>query len=126
MPFAATLVDGTPFEIDLNTLPPNPGDDFVDFNAILTVTLISLPGDYNNDGVVDAADYAVWRDHVGEPAGTLVNDINGGPIGDGQYQVWADNYGATIAAASQAIPEPATRGALALGLLVAVRSWRRS
>ena len=25
----------------------------------------ALPGDYNNDGTVDAADYVVWRDTLG-------------------------------------------------------------
>jgi hypothetical protein len=27
----------------------------------------ALPGDYNQNGVVDAADYTVWRDHYGTP-----------------------------------------------------------
>ena len=26
---------------------------------------ITLPGDYNADGIVDAADYTVWRDNLG-------------------------------------------------------------
>ncbi|CAN0351322.1 unnamed protein product, partial [Ectocarpus sp. 4 AP-2014] len=41
-----------------------------------------LPGDFNLDGVVDAADYTVWRDGLGatyEPA---------------DYDIWSDNYGA--------------------------------
>ena len=33
----------------------------------------SLIGDYNNNGFVDAADYTVWRDKLGSPAGSLVN-----------------------------------------------------
>jgi hypothetical protein len=69
--------------------------------------LNSLPGDYNGDGTVDAADYVVWRK----------NNINGGS----GYNTWRANFGATAAGAAAvarstsaaAVPEPAT-GALAL------------
>ena len=30
-----------------------------------TVIYVGVPGDFNADGVVDAADYTVWRDHLG-------------------------------------------------------------
>lgn len=69
----------------------------------------TLPADYNNDGRVDAADYTVWRNGVGRPAGWLSNDIDGGPIGEAQYQTWVANYGKTIqlaATPSAAVPEP--------------------
>ena len=38
-----------------------------------------LLGDYNNDGVVDAADYTVYRDNLGAPGDTLPNhnDLGG-------------------------------------------------
>ena len=42
-------------------------------------------GDYNDDGVVNAADYAVWLAHLGASAGTLPNDVDGGVIGQAQY-----------------------------------------
>ena len=32
---------------------------------------VNMPGDYNNDGFVDAADYTVWRDSLGQSATTL-------------------------------------------------------
>src|SRR4029077_666443 len=31
----------------------------------MTAAVGGLPGDFNNDGIVDAADYTVWRDHLG-------------------------------------------------------------
>lgn len=81
-----------------------------------------LPGDYNNDGLVDASDYAVWRENLGAPAGSLPNDIDGGVIGSDQYDTWKSNYGAmtSTASAQHAAPEPdaisiALFAALALG-----------
>lgn len=43
----------------------------------------AAPGDYNNDGVTDAADYTVWRD------GNSPDSTQAG------YELWRDNYGAT-------------------------------
>ena len=37
----------------------------------------TLPGDYNGDGVVDAADYTVWRDNLGRAGMGLAADGNG-------------------------------------------------
>ena len=69
-----------------------------------------LPGDYNNNGTVDAADYTVWRNNVGQTAGTLRNDTVGGPIGRGQYDLWKANYGTTAggAGARVSVPEPSS------------------
>lgn len=79
--------------------------------GILNVTeqvLTAIPGDYNNDGIVNAADYTVYRDKVGQPGGTLVNDPAGGVVGAAQYTQWANNYGATAppASLSLSVPEP--------------------
>jgi hypothetical protein len=49
-----------------------------------TITLPGIPGDYNNNGVVDAADYVAWRNNQGT-ANTLPNDPLGGTIGAAQY-----------------------------------------
>jgi len=71
-----------------------------------TGTAVS-PGDYNLDGIVDAADYVVWRKTNGSnPAG---------------YQTWRTNFGepsgggSFAAAANSTVPEPA-----ALTILFAV------
>ena len=71
-----------------------------------------LPGDYNDDGIVDAADYTVWRNNLGAPAGTLANDIDGGTIGTAQYQTWKSFFGASTVNATLlsavAVPEPSS------------------
>jgi len=73
--------------------------------------LTALPGDYNEDGVVDAADYTVWRNNLGAAAGTLPNDLDGGAIGQAQYDTWKANFGTTAGSgsglsANHAAPEP--------------------
>lgn len=82
-----------------------------------------LAGDYNDDGMVDAADYTLWRDSVGLPAGTLPNDPNadgGGTIGSDQYATWRTNYGLSAedaALSSSAVPAPSALVALCVGVL---------
>ncbi len=85
---------------------------------------VFLDGDYNRDGVVDTADYTVWRDHLGAPAGTLPNDPQSGTIGNDQYVTWRDNYGATLTASAAAqnapVPEPAAWILVGLGFVFAL------
>ncbi|QDV79216.1 M14 family zinc carboxypeptidase [Botrimarina mediterranea] len=77
-----------------------------------------LAGDFNYDGVVDAADYTVWRDAEGATGPGLVADANGDQVVDAlDYAVWQDNYGATLAGAAGAVPEPA---AVVVALLAVV------
>jgi hypothetical protein len=64
-----------------------------------------LPGDYNFDGVVDAADYTVWRDSSG--SGVAVSGSGADGNGDGvvdelDYGVWRTNYGTTLPVAGGA------------------------
>jgi hypothetical protein len=64
-----------------------------------------VTGDYNNNGVVDAADYVLWRN-----GGPLMNDPTPG-IQPGDYNVWRTNFGRTATpgiAAATAVPEPST------------------
>jgi hypothetical protein len=73
-----------------------------------------LVGDYNKDGVVDAGDYTVWRDSVGQSAIGLAADGSGnGTVDQSDYDKWQSNFGATAsgsaaAANSGAVPEPGT------------------
>ena len=79
-----------------------------------------VPGDYNNDGAVNAADYTVYRDNLGLSAAARSNrnPANTGVVNAGDYTFWKNNYGSTSAASSFAssIPEP-TGALLAASLL---------
>jgi arylsulfatase A-like enzyme len=58
-----------------------------------------IPGDFNVDGTVDAADYVLWRFEVSQtPVAQLTADSNGdGIVDDSDYQVWRRNFGRTSA-----------------------------
>jgi predicted carbohydrate-binding protein with CBM5 and CBM33 domain len=83
-----------------------------------------IAGDYDADGVVDASDYTVWRDHVGAAAGSLPNDVDGGVIGTKQYARWKANFGMAGGAGSvSAVPEAGTFVLVLVGVITSV-SWR--
>ncbi|HEX4414978.1 MAG TPA: SGNH/GDSL hydrolase family protein, partial [Lacipirellulaceae bacterium] len=76
--------------------------------------LFRLPGDFNGDGVVDGADYIVWRE--GQSPSHIPDD----------YNVWRSHFGQTAGNVAGAedfadVPEP-TSGVLISLFLVFVRS----
>ncbi|WP_442484981.1 hypothetical protein [Aeoliella sp. SH292] len=99
--------------------------------AVIDITPQGVDGDYNNDGTVNLADYTVWRDRLGSPAGSLENDPHTTVIGAAQYNTWRSNFGLSMPSsslASQTVPEPSTLLlAVATVLLVASQhgSYRR-
>jgi hypothetical protein len=89
--------------------------------SVTTLVLIStsMPGDYNDDGRVDVADYVTWRNNTGAPAGTLPNDPTGMDIGPAQYNLWVTNYGPGSGNDfATAVPEPATILLVAIAFVV--------
>ena len=58
-----------------------------------------LAGDFNLNGIVDAADYVVWRKNVGRTMSALRSE--GDATGDGavdsaDYVIWKQNFGRTL------------------------------
>jgi hypothetical protein len=94
---------------------PQPGY----YDDISISSVAPLAGDYNNNGVVDAADYIMWRKTDGTPAG---------------YNLWRSHFGQstfTGAATSSArlapagVPEPTSALLLVLGAAACfIRSGR--
>ncbi len=87
----------------------------------------SLDGDYNSDGTVDAADYTVWRNSVGQSGAGLAADGNrDGTVNFADYNFWKANFGNAAGTASFvaiSVPEPTCAVLLILGqTLFAV--WR--
>jgi hypothetical protein len=74
----------------------------------LNTESVGLPGDFNNDGKVDAGDYATWRKNAVANA-TLPND-NGVGNQASRFSLWRANFGnppgAGSSLSSAAVPEP--------------------
>ena len=78
----------------------------------------TLLGDYNRNGTVDAADYAVWRDGLR----TVYNQAD--------YQIWKTHFGeirggGSSAIANAAVPEPSSLVICSAGLICAAAIRRR-
>ena len=115
---------------DLGALGGLTGNDNFEFSIIVAgaVTL----GDFNGDGVVDAADYPVWRDNLGSTDESLINDagLSDGVIDGEDYAVWRSNFGATSAGGSLAggdanVPEPQSLILILGGVAAAALVHRR-
>ena len=77
--------------------------------------LPAVNGDFNNNGVVDAADYVLWRN-----GGPLQNDPTAG-VQPEDYNTWRTNFGRTPgggAAAASGVPEAATLLSAAVAVLL--------
>jgi hypothetical protein len=129
------LADGSPFEFQLNTTDQL-GADFFDLGTQLTITFVAgIPGDFNVDGVVNAADYTVWRNNVGTIVAVRGNDGDGnydGRVTPADYYVWKKHFG-NVAGGLGAnfderfpanVPEPGTLALLALAGVLASARWR--
>jgi hypothetical protein len=110
------------------------GSDHLPIVADYIVVPAHIPGDFNINGVVDAADYTIWSDTQGQTGSNLAADATGpGGVPDGvvdqlDYQLWVDHFGQTSgsgAASGSAVPEP-TSFALAAAAGVALFTMRRT
>ena len=98
-------------------------------DVTLEVVAAALPGDYNSDGVVNVADYTLWRDLLGAVGVALAADGDGNrSIGIEDYQIWKTNFGQTLlepsASSSQLLPLPEPASCIlsaAIGLVVPTR-----
>jgi hypothetical protein len=108
----------------------------------LTLSALALGNaDYNGDGFVNAADYTVWRNALGETVAIATSADGSGPDGfpDGiidefDYSYWKAHYGDSAGSGSSvsadlsdpaSVPEPNTMITLAIGLLTFFAAARR-
>ncbi|MEQ8847885.1 hypothetical protein [Botrimarina sp.] len=100
---APALADGLEWRIE-----QRPG------SLVLRVAEDGPPGDFNGDGLVDAADYTVWRDTLGSSGPLTAADADDDAfVGPGDYSAWAAAYGQSPVA----VPESGA-GSLAIAALV--------
>jgi hypothetical protein len=87
-------------------------------------TLYSVPvapGDYNSDGIVDMADYIVWRKTFGSSIDLRADGNGDQVIDDGDYGVWRTFFGREYSpggGASANVPEPSGLLAVLAGVIL--------
>jgi len=102
------------------------------FGSTSAALLVTIEGDYNGNGIVDAADYTVWRDLLGNDvvAGTSADGDFDGQVTADDYDIWLAHFGETVAGAGASaanagsVPEPAAM-ILAIGGILAIAATRR-
>jgi hypothetical protein len=99
--------------------------------AVSVSTFVApVTGDYNGNGIVDAADYTIWRNTLGSTTDLRANGDNSGAsagkIDQADYAIWKTNFGNHAGRGALAngtgMPEPRSLWLLAVaGLAVVVR-----
>jgi hypothetical protein len=101
--------DGS-FSANLYAMSTNQGIQAFTFK--LSPAAAGVAGDYNHNGVVDAADYVVWRSTLGQtatPAGSGADGDGDGTIGPGDFNFWRARFGnisGSGALTGTSVPEP--------------------
>jgi hypothetical protein len=105
--------------------------DNVVFSANISGPPAGVPGDYNANGVVDAADYVLWRDNNGLTSGATTAQGDGtgdGMVNSDDFDFWQARFGNTSGSGSgldsAAVPEPTSLALVAL-LAGLVHSFRK-
>jgi hypothetical protein len=101
-----------------------PGSLDPSWRPTLTITYeatVTPSGDFNDNGVVDAADYVMWRkklDALATPAGNGADGDQSGVIDYGDYDHWKWRYGQVSSGGGSVatVPEPGPVLMLAAGL----------
>ena len=109
---------------------------FQEINDAVTYELnfvVSIPGDYNGDSFVNAADYTVWRNTLGQSvvAGEGADGDRNEFVDFEDYLIWKATYGlqvggggASLNENGAAVPEPSSL-MLLLGGVALVGAFRR-
>ena len=93
------------------------GPDDTSIDNVGALPTAQLPGDYNENHIVDAADYTVWRNHLGQSyslPGENPVAATPGQVDDEDYSFWKAHFGDAAGSGSAgaspsqaAVPEPA-------------------
>ncbi len=103
-------------------------------NNVTLLVIAGLWGDYNQNGVVDTADYAVWRKTLGTGVAAFsgADGSGNGLVDQADYDLWKSRFGIVLgpgAGSGAAVPEPASIILLLGSLLIPAprrQNWRRN
>lgn len=109
-------LSGNVADMSVSAGASNFGYKLVDTGSAINL-LVTLPGDFNGDGVVDMSDYPVWRAGLG----TVYTDND--------YATWRAHFGQVAASGSElthgsAVPEPTACLLLACAVVILVGTRR--
>ena len=98
--------------------------------AVAYTAAASPSGDYNHNGVIDAADYVIWRKTLNSsasPAGSGADGNANGVIDNGDYTYWRERFGTSTAgfATAASVPEPGAAILLLMAVPLALLHKRR-
>jgi hypothetical protein len=93
----------------------------------LMLSALALPGDYDDNGVVDSADYDVWKRNYGSNDTAADGDRNG-VVDMGDFLIWKKYEGKSlpgtiVGSGNAAVPEPSM--ALLAGIGLVPLTWYR-
>ncbi len=102
---------------------PDPSAFFDDF--VLELATVGVPGDYNGNGTVDAADYVLWRN-----GGPLQNEVDApGTVNAADYAAWRARFGNSGSGSGlgggASVPEPASCSLVTMALVCGAAAIRR-
>ncbi|QDU87970.1 Beta-glucanase precursor [Pirellulimonas nuda] len=94
----------------------------IHLDDILFASRPAVPlGDYNGDGAVDAADYTVWRDALGQTGDNLAADGDrSGAVDSLDLNVWRQHFAGAGGVSGQAVPSPNSGALAGVTLLVGI------
>jgi hypothetical protein len=95
--------------------------------TIVRTNFVALTADYNHNGVVDMADYVLWRNTLNQnvTAGSGADGSSNGIVDQADYSLWRANFGnhsgsgaGSGSLSTSAVPEPISALLLAIGGVV--------
>ena len=114
--------DWDSFTFETSTVPIPPFDAQPANPIAALPPLATLPGDFNHDGHVDAADYTRWRSTFGSLSQLDADGNADGSVDAADYVVWRNGFTASPANSSALrtppVPEPATLTALEIAMFL--------
>jgi hypothetical protein len=127
------MTDNVYLDLEFTSWEPGHGAGYTYLRAE-PAALPTPTGDYNHNGVVDAADFVLWQNTLGQsasPAGGGADGNANGMIDAGDYTFWRAHFGNTVpgsgSLATAEVPEPSAMMLFfaTLGGLIFPRKERR-
>lgn len=108
--------------VQITFLGSDEGNRGFAFNNFSPTFAQSLSGDYNRNGIVDAADYVAWRKSLGSTTNLVADGNRDGVVDAADYMFWRVNFGLPSASGLnfRQIPEPSAIAISSLAMMFVI------